>query len=909
MIGTTISHYRITAKLGEGGMGEVYRATDIRLGRAVALKLMTLLDEGPNAAETWERLVREAAEEKVPEPKSAGRSRMEDQRMRFLREARTVSALNHPGIVTIYDVGEWEGRLFIAMELVEGETLRKKLTQTGLDPKTVLKIAMSLAESLGRAHNAGVIHRDIKPENIIISTEGQTKLLDFGIAKLRHPNVSQEEEAAATMNNSLTTPGFILGTVHYMSPEQTRMLDMDARSDLFSLGSVLYESLSGRKAFDGPMVDSMFHICHDAPAPIRQFDPNVPEDFERVVEKLMEKDREERYQSCADLLADLRRAERKLTAVTASIRMPAPGLSPAPGPALAPVPATAVLSPPAGAKWRVPALLAAAVVVTALATFFLAPPRGTGQSQTYPVTRMRASISYPALSPDGKLLAFISGDNQVYVAFASSGEATQLTRTSGAKSFPRFSADGSRIIFSIDNDALWEVPALGGETHRILPAAEFGVFSPDGKRLAFSRLENKAGVWKEDLYAGGPRGENPQNLTEVAGAPKVLPAWTPDGSQIVFVEAYQKRRQPRLLVVPSDGSAPPRALVTDDLIAAPAAVSPNGRWAYYSAVKQGLVNLWRVKIAGGKPEQVTFSTGEDHSPAIDASGWLYYVSARHRSRLHLLSPDGDKVLTDDRLLSNAQLSPDGNQVAFVRPSWSGTLLGELMLLNVSDGHTQHLDTAGPAGDINWSPDSKRLGYTSRPSGFFEAHIVDVNSGRDTQLPTVPNQSTYFKGFSALGPVLLERLGPDQTSGETVILDPATKTERVVAKDGSPFGWSSDGHWIGLFAYGETAARIMLLPAAGGPPQTVFEGYAGSPAFVPNRPEIVFISRQAPPQFSSIAINDGHGGSPQPLVSEVMMKALSEFGSDTLLDFNPATDRVLVRLNESDMDIVRRKVIP
>src|ERR1017187_9486475 len=151
MTGTTISHYRITAKLGEGGMGEVYRATDVRLGRDVALKLMTLLDEGPNAAETWERLVREAAEEKVPEPKSAGRSRMEDQRMRFLREARTVSALNHPGIVTIYDLGEWEGRLFIAMELVEGETLRKKLTQTGLDPKTALKIATSLPQSLGRS--------------------------------------------------------------------------------------------------------------------------------------------------------------------------------------------------------------------------------------------------------------------------------------------------------------------------------------------------------------------------------------------------------------------------------------------------------------------------------------------------------------------------------------------------------------------------------------------------------------------------------------------------------------------------------------------------------------------------------------------------------------------------------------
>src|SRR6266404_550190 len=237
MINTVIQHYRITAKLGEGGMGEVYRAEDVRLGRAVALKLMTLPQAVDSSAETWERLVREAAMEKAPSASDrAARSRAGDARVRFLREARTVSGLNHPGIVTIYDVGEWEGRLFIAMELVEGATLREKLKEGRLDNKAVLKMAITLAEALGRAHQAGVIHRDIKPENVIISNDGQAKLLDFGIAKLRRPDAQRgAEEGGVTLDPGLTTPGMILGTIHYMSPEQTRLEDVDQRSDLIHI--------------------------------------------------------------------------------------------------------------------------------------------------------------------------------------------------------------------------------------------------------------------------------------------------------------------------------------------------------------------------------------------------------------------------------------------------------------------------------------------------------------------------------------------------------------------------------------------------------------------------------------------------------------------------------------------------
>jgi serine/threonine protein kinase/Tol biopolymer transport system component len=928
MIGTIISHYRVTAKLGEGGMGEVYRAEDARLGRQVALKLMST--PAAPAAETWERLVREAAEQRAPESDSGARHRTADPRLRFLREARTVSALNHPGIVTIYDVGEWEGRLFIAMELVEGETLRRKLEQGAMTTKSTVKMAITLAEALQRAHSAGVVHRDIKPENIIITTDGQTKLLDFGIAKLRRPDQPLGiDEHAPTANESLTMPGFALGTIHYMSPEQARMEEIDHRSDLFSLGSVLYECLAGRKAFAGNNVDSLFAITHHPTAPIRQYDLTIPSDIEGIVEKLMEKDRDERYQSAADLLVDLRRAERRLSGLsTGAFRVP-PGISgvteqqsvatsaatplavvPSTQPVAAP---TVHLADPRLRLWVRIAIPLAAAAIGALAMFLaMRRPTATAQAQTYPVTHFHRSISQPSFSPDGKLITFISDDYQVFVALTSSGDATQLTKSGEIKAYPRFSSDGSRILFhQMTTDDLWEVPALGGEPHRVLAQARYGVWSPDGARLAFSRIEpGRTERTQGGLYVGDARGANPRQLASIEGFPNVFPAWTPDGRTIVYMEAYQQRREPRLQAADAGGASPPRTLASEGLVSQPPAVSPDGRWVYYSALKDGIVNLWRVALSGGRPEQVTYSIGEDQSPALDSAGWLYYVSARHRARLHLVDETGTKLLGDDTLVVDAQMAPDGH-VAFLRPQWSGTQLGELMLLD-HDGHVQHVDTPGLVTGLNWSPDGKHIGYSSRATGVLQAYVTDLGTGRTTPMPSSPGRQTTFRAFSTAGQCLLERADTSGTTGDVVVFDPATGKERVVAQGVNSFGFSSDAKWVGLVSVDPTDAQTMslsLAPVDGGEAHTIFRGVGRSPWFAPDSARVLFVSRIAPFEFSSIPLNDGAGGPPEVYPERVLLQAISQFGLQSVMDFDPAHHRVLMRVNESDMDIVRRKANP
>ncbi|HBY62717.1 MAG TPA: hypothetical protein DEH78_23080 [Solibacterales bacterium] len=708
--GSIVSHYRVVSHLGTGGMGQVWLAEDTRLGRSVALKMLS-----PQLAADPERM------------------------RRFVLEARAVAALNHPNIAQIYEFVEADGLPMLAMEYIDGVTLKERIHGQPLPVDEVIEIGIQAADALMEAHSKGIVHRDVKPGNILITARGLAKVLDFGLAKIDIDSRISPKDDPSTGPGSLTNPGEVMGTLRYMSPEQCLGKEVDGRSDLFSLGAVLYEMATGAQPFTGNTSAAVYDaILNREPEPPSAVNPKVTGELERIIRRAMEKDRDLRYQTASDLKADLKFAKRD---------------------------SESMILAAAQRRSSTLAWLAALVVLLAGGGYWLwqRTQSAPQELKVLPLTSTPGSESQPSFSPDGNQVAYSwsgeSGENyDIYVKLIDAGTPLRLTTNPAFDISPAWSPDGRHIAFlrqSESESAFMLVPALGGPERKLAAASHgrTGIntpylnWSPNGKLLALADRETPEepmAIFLFDVETGQRR-----RLT--TPPPKTFgdggPVFSPDGHRVLFVRSATMTMQD-IYSVPVAGGEP-RAVTSDSKRVFGAAWASGGEKVVASTTRMPNYRLWKFPAGGGAPERITGIASEQASfvavspnsrrmaytrTIVDTNIWQYPLPGTGAGAAPV------KLISSTRLEVAPQVSPDNKRVVFAS-NRSGYL--EIWLSERDGSNPSQLTSFNglPTGSPRWSPDGRFIVFDSRPQEQADIYIISAEGGSPRRLTNDPSDET------------------------------------------------------------------------------------------------------------------------------------------------------------------------
>jgi serine/threonine protein kinase/WD40 repeat protein len=819
MIGKTLLHYRITGRLGAGGMGEVFVAEDQKLRRSVALKVLP-----PAFALNPEN------------------------RQRFEHEARVVGALNHPNIVTIYSVESVDDQLFITMELVRGVVLADRIPREGMRVTEFLDVAIPMADAVAAAHDSGVVHRDLKPHNVMVSEDGRVKVLDFGLAQT---HALSDASSSDVTRPPLTAEGLVVGTFAYMAPEQAEGRRVDARSDIFSLGAVFYEMLSGAAPFKGgTAVSTLAAVIKDDPRRLSDLRADLPRDLSRLVTRCLAKDPNRRYQSAADLRTDLEDVKLDL-----SVGVVDPSVA------------------TQGRKWRTWIAVPLVLAMVAASGFLgyrareTSPTVGPTLDGSFErLTSRSGEELFPTVSPDGEFVAYASvaaGNWDIYLQRIGGERPINLTDDSAsADTEPAYSPDGRTIAFRSERDGggIFVMGATGENVKRVSTIGHNPSWSPSGGEILINedpiidpmaRSGTKGQLWAIEVASGKRR-----PLTTPMDA--VQASWSPNGHRIAFWGVHRGGQRDIWTIASSGGD--PKPVTTDEALDWNPIWAPDGRHLYFASERGGSMNLWRVPIdersgeIRGAFEPVTTPSGYSQHLSFARNGRrLAYVEVARRVHLQRLSFDPEReqvvgapswILQDAKPVKNPQLSTDGK--SFVFDSVEGSQEDLFLVRADGTGLRRLTDDGFKDRGPRWSPDGKQILFLSDRSGQYDVwrmnpdgsgleRVSFMTGERWAQAPLwSPDGNRILVNRNIGAPLIIDARVPFATQS------PIVATPNDDDLDFFPWSWSPNGQVLAGHAHSYVGIRTYSLTSR---EFQQFTDFGSRPAWLADSRRLLFIDSQ------------------------------------------------------------------